>query len=135
IALQRTGHYDERVRQGRDSLSGEANGSQDTSLEIGGGDDMVLARGGNEGSAHAVVERDGQMDVTLEHREHGTDPLRAAREAREAAQRAGAEERVRGAVRQTPRERLRDLLSTEYETLRGFYLDEGDIETVVARAR
>ncbi len=134
LAMMRRAHYDERVRRGRDALSGEANGSQDTSMEIGGEDDMVLARGGNEGSAHSVVERDGQMDVTLEHREHETDPLRAHREAREAAEHAGTEERVRDAVRQTPRERLRALLSTEYETLRGFYLDEDDIETVVGRA-
>ncbi|HVK78951.1 MAG TPA: DUF4157 domain-containing protein [Kofleriaceae bacterium] len=134
VRVARTGHYDERVRRGRDgALSGEANGSQDTSLDLRNGD-TVLASGGGEGSAHVVVERDGQMDVTLEEREHASDPLRTGRAGAAAMRGASGEERARHVLGASPGERLRQLLSTEYSTLRGFLLDEGDLETVVARA-
>lgn len=133
-AQRRRGSYSETIRRGQDgSLSGEVDGSQDTSLVIGS-EETTLAQGGTEGSISSTVERDGQVDITAQRRTHESDIGRTAARAAAAVEGADAEERARQALGATPLTRLRRLLDSEHQVLDGFHLDEADIEGVVARA-
>jgi hypothetical protein len=137
-ASERT-HHREVITTGRDdegnpdSLSGTITGGTDQTLGIVRDGESYGSAGSHE-SATGRVDDAGDLTVDVEEENSSSDPIRAAREAASEFAEDDARGRVSRALARSPSEHLRHLLTEQYAHLRGYHLNEHDLEVLAQRA-
>lgn len=121
------------VTKSKTGLSGTAEGVHDSTVAISGGG-AVLAQGGERSAASGSVAEGGATKLDLVTAEHGSNPLAATGEALGALPGMGADELAVAALEQSPIDRLKGLLTQEYEDLHGISLNDGELIEVRVRA-
>jgi hypothetical protein len=113
-------------------LEGTVQGENHRRVGLNAGGQEVL-HVGEEERLNAELDEDSGMNIDLEEAEQSSDPLRTARRGYDAMAEGSNRERLNHALAESPSERLNQLLTTEYEHLHGYHLDEHDLETLASR--